>query len=381
MSLESVIERLTSLKSFDVSRAATVHAHDWSSALDAALVAQLKAHAKASNENVKRAHELLWARLASRQAATRLASLAALDVIFVRSAYARQLTVPALTDLIALTVGGDSHRPVPGANSLKSLLRDAALAALERWHRDHVALYPQLAVSLAFVRDTLRVELPSLAAARAAAAAEARAAAVQRRLHAKWVQLAPVIEARLPELEELVDEMERGAALLVPFDDAPESAASTVAPSLGDMGMPDQMFEIDVVVDTTEPAVRESNDNNAVFATLRERAAVLQRWLAADAMVWEVTLTRLEPENATVAARRNELLLQLLDVKTSARAALQQCADMGVLTNDDDDDDEQWEDPPQKDGFEQFSVVERAPPIRARPPNSPRELEKRRKFK
>jgi UV-stimulated scaffold protein A len=382
--IESVVERLTSPSLFDVSRAATVHQHDWSSVLDATLLSQLKQFAKQSNDNVKRVRDLLWARLASRTAQTRLASLAALDVLFQRSAYCRKLTVAALTDLIALTIGGNSSRPVPGAEPVRLALRNAALAALERWHGEHSALYPQLAVSLAFVRDTLRLELPSAAAARQAAAAQAQAAQLQRRLHAKFAQLAPVLKTRLPELQEVIEEMERGVALLVPFDDEAARAADDdgddggAHTTLGDMGMPESVFEIDVVVDTTVPAVHETGDNDVLFATLREHARVLQKWLATDAVVWEVTLTRLEPSARKLATQRNRLLFDLLDAKTSARAVLDQCSDMGVLA-DAGDEDEQWEDAPEKDGFENFAVEPRAPPLRARPPSSPRESAKRSK--
>jgi hypothetical protein len=384
--IESIVERLTSPSLFDLSRAATVHQHDWSSVLDATLLSQLKQFAKQSNDNVKRVRDLLWARLASRTAQSRLASLAALDVLFQRSAYCRKLTVAALTDLIALTIGGNSSRPVPGAEPVRLALRNAALAALERWHGEHSALYPQLAVSLAFVRDTLRLELPSAVAARQAAAAQAQAAQLQRRLHAKFAQLAPVLETRLPELQEVIEEMERGVALLVPFDDEVPRAADDggddggARTTLGDMGMPESVFEIDVVVDTTVPAVHETGDNDVLFATLREHARVLQKWLATDAVVWEVTLTRLEPNATKLSTQRNRLLFDLLDAKTSARAVLDQCSDMGVLAADaGDDEDEQWEDAPEKDGFESFAVEPRAPPLRARPPSSPRESAKRSK--
>jgi hypothetical protein len=178
--------------------------------------------------------------------------------------------------LVALAIGGNSSRPIPGPPPARQLLLQAALGALERWHADHAALYPQLAVTLAFVRDTLRLEFPSAVAARHAEAAREKAAQIQRRLHAKFAQLAPLAEAKLPEIESVVEQMESALALLVPFDDT-GAAADLAAPlQLGDLGMPSREFAIDVVVDTREPVVEETDDNSALFATLREHAAVVQ---------------------------------------------------------------------------------------------------------
>jgi hypothetical protein len=383
--IDVIVERLTAPKSVDLSRIdANSPRIDASLAVDAAALRQLKQFAKSSNANVKRVVDLLWIRLDAKQTASRIASLAAIDQLVARSAYARKLVVSALSDFVALTIGGNSSRPIPGSSSARVLLQHVALGALERWHAEHAALYPQLTVTMAFVRDTLRLEFPSVVAARHADAAREKAAQIQRRLHAKFAQLAPIAEAKLPEIESVVEQIEAGLALLVPFDDddrhddANADTRQAAEPlQLGDLGMPSREFAIDVVVDTREPVVQESDDNAALFATLRENAAVLQRWLAVDAMAWEVTLTKIDPNSRAIATRRNKLLFELIDVKSAARAALNSCTEMGVSLSDnaDDGDDDEWEDAPKKDGFEEYAAEAPADSqVLARPPDSPREL-------
>jgi hypothetical protein len=91
-------------------------------------------------------------------------------------------------------------------------------------------------------------------------------------------------------------------------------------------------------------------------------------------MAWEVTLTKLDPNTRALATRRNKLLFELIDVKAAARAALDECAEMGVLTDDADaGDDGEWEDAPRKEGFEEIAL-QGAEQVRARPPDSPREM-------
>jgi hypothetical protein len=124
---------------------------------------------------------------------------------------------------------------------------------------------------------------------------------------------------------------------LVPFDDdRHDAAANLAAPAdlqLGDLGMPSREFAIDVVVDTREPVVEETDDNSGAVCHAARECRRGAKWLAVDAMAWEVTLTKLDPNTRALATRRNKLLFELIDVKAAARAALDECAEMGVLTD------------------------------------------------
>jgi hypothetical protein len=176
----------------------------------------LKKHCQKSESNVKDVFGLLWARFGARNSLIRLAAVLTLDQLFMRSAYLRRLVCGSMTEWLALGVGSSVARPLPPPRAAAGRLRQASLAALERWCARYGALYPQLATARAFVADTLRLELPSAVEQRAADARERRAAQTQRVLRAKFEQTAERARSRLPELDVLLHEMDECLALLVP---------------------------------------------------------------------------------------------------------------------------------------------------------------------
>jgi hypothetical protein len=123
--------------------------------------------------------------------------------------------VSQLSDLVALTIGGNSSRPIPGSSA-----GALAAAAGGAWRARALARRPRrISIRSSPSQWPLFAtrcvsSFPSAVAARHAEAAREKAAQIQRRLHAKFAQLAPIAEAKLPEIESVVEQMEVGLALL-----------------------------------------------------------------------------------------------------------------------------------------------------------------------
>ncbi|TVU23215.1 hypothetical protein EJB05_30182, partial [Eragrostis curvula] len=307
-SMASLIERATSTTEPSV---------------DPVLLRAIKSAARASDAAIRDAFRLLLSLMSKPHSHVRLLAFSVTDELFMRSKLFRSLLADALDGFVPLAVGFRRAHPLPPPAASASLLRKAAVQALERWHHLFGAHYRQLRLAVEYLKESARVQFPGLrATVEARAAREAR---TQDILAAKVEQLRESLASIKAEIRSTMDEIRNGLDIIRAEyekfegygndEDAEQEIASL------------SMRSIRMASLMAGQWVPETEENEAVFDALREAYRLLVSKHLVTVNEWISVLVRV---NLPDVRFRDSALKDFIDVKNEIRAVRDQCTDLGL---------------------------------------------------
>uniref|UniRef100_A0A0E0CJD9 UV-stimulated scaffold protein A C-terminal domain-containing protein n=1 Tax=Oryza meridionalis TaxID=40149 RepID=A0A0E0CJD9_9ORYZ len=307
-SIASLIDRATSTTSPSV---------------DPALLRAIKSAARASDGAVRDAFRILLSLMSKPHAHVRLLAFTIADELFMRSKLFRSLLADVLDGFLPLAVGFRRAHPLPPPAASATLLRKAAVQALERWHHLFGAHYRQLRLAVEYLKESARVQFPGLrAAVEARAAREAR---TQEILTAKVEQLRRNLAAIKAEIRTTIDEIRNGLDIIriesekfnnyANDEDEEQEIASLAMRSIRKASL------------MAGEWVPETQENEAVFDALRESYRLLVSKHLVTVQEWISVLVRV---NLADNRFRDSALKEFIDVKNEIRAVRNRCSELGL---------------------------------------------------
>ncbi|KAL6656867.1 hypothetical protein ACP70R_004647 [Stipagrostis hirtigluma subsp. patula] len=328
-SMASLIERATSTTAPSV---------------DPALLRAIKSTARASDDAIRDAFRLLVSLMSKPHSHVRLLAFSITDELFMRSKLFRSLLADELDGFLPLAVGFRRAHPLPPPVASATLLRKAAVQALERWHHLFGAHYRQLRLAVQYLKESARVQLPGLrATVEVRAAREAR---TQEILAAKVDQLRESLGSIKNEIRSTIDEIRNGLEIIRAeyekfegyVNDDDDADQEIVSLSMRNIRMASLM---------AGEWVPETQDNEAVFDALREAYRLLVSKHLVSVQEWISVLVRVNlPDNRF----SDSALKEFIDVKNEIRAVRGRCNELGLDLNNthrrkgdqEEEDDDFW---------------------------------------
>uniref|UniRef100_A0A0E0JYQ0 UV-stimulated scaffold protein A C-terminal domain-containing protein n=1 Tax=Oryza punctata TaxID=4537 RepID=A0A0E0JYQ0_ORYPU len=307
-SIASLIDRATSTTSPSV---------------DPTLLRAIKSAARASDGAIRDAFRILLSLMSKPHAHVRLLAFTITDELFMRSKLFRSLLADVLDGFLPLVVGFRRAHPLPPPAASATLLRKAAVQALERWHHLFGAHYRQLRLAVEYLKESARVQFPGLrAAVEARAAREAR---TQEILTAKVEQLRQNLAAIKAEIRSTIDEIRNGLDIIriesekfnnYANDEDEEQEIASLA-----------MRSIRMASLMAGEWVPETQENEAVFDALRESYRLLVSKHLVTVQEWISVLVRV---NLADNRFRDSALKEFIDVKNEIQAVRNRCSELGL---------------------------------------------------
>ncbi|GJM90925.1 hypothetical protein PR202_ga07252 [Eleusine coracana subsp. coracana] len=307
-SMASLIERATSTTEPSV---------------DPTLLRTIKSAARASDGAIRDAFSLLLSLMSKPHSHVRLLAFSIADELFMRSKLFRSLLADALDGFLPLAVGFRRTQPLPPPVASATLLRKAAVQALERWHHLFGAHYRQLRLAVEYLKESARVQFPGLCATVEARAA--REARTQQILAAKVEQLRESLASIKAEIRSTMDEIRNGLEIIraeyekfegyVNDEDAEQEVVSL------------SMRKIRMASLMAGQWVPETQENEAVFDALREAYRLLVSKHLVTVTEWISVLVRV---NLPDTWFRDSALKDFIDVKNEIRAVRDRCSELGL---------------------------------------------------
>uniref|UniRef100_A0A0D3F3X2 UV-stimulated scaffold protein A C-terminal domain-containing protein n=1 Tax=Oryza barthii TaxID=65489 RepID=A0A0D3F3X2_9ORYZ len=307
-SIASLIDRATSTTSPSV---------------DPALLRAIKSAARASDGAIRDAFRILLSLMSKPHAHVRLLAFTIADELFMRSKLFRSLLADVLDGFLPLAVGFRRAHPLPPPAASATLLRKAAVQALERWHHLFGAHYRQLRLAVEYLKESARVQFPGLrAAVEARAAREAR---TQEILTAKVEQLRRNLAAIKAEIRSVIDEIHNGLDIIRIESEKFNNYANDEDEEKGIASL--AMRSIRMASLIAGEWVPETQENEAVFDALRESYRLLVSKHLVTVQEWISVLVRV---NLADNRFRDSALKEFIDVKNEIRAVRNQCSELGL---------------------------------------------------
>eukprot|EP01114_Cavostelium_apophysatum_P000993 TRINITY_DN10859_c0_g1_i2.p1 TRINITY_DN10859_c0_g1~~TRINITY_DN10859_c0_g1_i2.p1 ORF type:complete len:320 (+),score=74.08 TRINITY_DN10859_c0_g1_i2:75-1034(+) len=281
-------------------------------------LAEIKEIVRKSNENVKTAYDFLTQQLKSNNSQSRYLSMLVIDDLFLRSKYFRQLVTNDFKEFLELSIG--THRPLPQPAESATLLREKSLAIVENWCKLHGEHNKQLMLGYNYLKYTMKMKFPDIQSAnnqreQQRLEQEARA---QNILGVKFNRTNSEMNEMLPEIQNLLDQMEGGFDILIPSleegnteperkrrkiademadlfgeDDDEEQQETSVNRIVDEHGLGSTQYELKVQISGNYQNKR-NEDNSAVVETIRDALKILLHKYEPIVKDWQDTLIKVE---------------------------------------------------------------------------------------
>lgn len=263
----------------------------------------------------------------SRNSQVRYLSLLIIDELFMRSKLFRSIFVETFDQFLALSVGFRKNMPLPPPSTIASNLRKKSIEFLEKWNSNFGIHYRQLRLGFVYLKNVLKFQFPNNLenAARLQRERRERELKTQEILLGKYENLKENFFSITREVLSTLDEINECLDIIsvkqeeIDFtlgDDEMEAFSSLEMRQL----RVDSMKEAEMV--------HETQDNAAVFETLRELHKLLVSKHLVSVQEWISVLIRVELSDNRF---RDTALKELIDLRNNIQSVKDKLAGMGCL--------------------------------------------------
>ncbi|KAF3326443.1 UV-stimulated scaffold protein A isoform X1 [Carex littledalei] len=299
--------------------------------VDPRLLKAIKSAVRSSDVETRAAVRSLMELMKKPHSQVRYLSLLIIDELFMRSKLFRSIFVETLEQFLALSIGFRKNMPLPPPSAIASNLRKKSIEFLEKWNSNFGIHYPQLRLGFNYLKNVLKFQFPNNLenAARLQRERRERELKTQEILLGKYENLKEnfssikgEIRSTLDEINECLDIISVKKEELNPaidftlIDDEMEAFSSL------------EMRQIRMDSMKEAKTVHETQDNEAVFDSLRELHKLLVSKHLVSVQEWISVLIRVDLADNRF---RDTALRELIDLRNNIQSVKDKLVEMGYL--------------------------------------------------
>ncbi|KAF3332618.1 UV-stimulated scaffold protein A isoform X1 [Carex littledalei] len=299
--------------------------------VDPRLLKAIKSAVRSSDVETRAAVRSLMELMKKPHSQVRYLSLLIIDELFIRSKLFRSIFVETLEQFLALSIGFRKNMPLPPPSAIASNLRKKSIEFLEKWNSNFGIHYPQLRLGFNYLKNVLKFQFPNNLenAARLQRERRERELKTQEILLGKYENLKEnfssikgEIRSTLDEINECLDiisvkQEELNPAIDFTLNDDEMEAFSSL-----------EMSQIRMDSMKEAKTVHETQDNEAVFDTLRELHKLLVSKHLVSVQEWISVLIRVDLADNRF---RDTALRELIDLRNNIQSVKDKLVEMGCL--------------------------------------------------
>ncbi|KAH7424727.1 hypothetical protein KP509_11G021700 [Ceratopteris richardii] len=316
-----------------------------SDSLDVGLLTSIKYHVRASDDNVRLAHDLLLAKLKKKHSQVRYLVVLLMDELFMRSKLFRTLLVNNFDTFMVFSVGYHVSNPLPPPVNRATALRAKSMEVLEKWNDNFGLHYKPLRLGYEYLRDTLHLQFPNLrqAAAQAEQQKKERELRSQALVLEKYERLKHDFPALSSDIEQTLKQLEECFEILEAEDNGRDASAKE-----SDVKDDDDAEDYEVnslrralsQAASKAPVMLETQDNKPIFDTMRDLCKLICHQHSSAIDDWMLVLIRVDTQDRD---SRDFLFKRVIDIRNCLSQAKRKCLNLGINIQEHNKDDQEDE--------------------------------------
>ncbi|CAA7402498.1 unnamed protein product [Spirodela intermedia] len=312
--------------------------------VDQRLLKAIKSTVRSSDDELRAAVEALMSKMKKEHSQVRYLAVLIIDELFMRSKLFRSLFINSFDQFLSLSVGFRRNMPLPPPANIASILRSKSLELLEKWHGSFGVHYRQLRLSLDYLKNTLRYQLPNRLGNAERLQQERREREIRSReiLQNKYEKLQENFSSIKAEIQSTLDQLGecleivcnkegKFASCSSPEEDEPEEFTCLTLRQIRQQSLKEG------------EKVHENDENAAVFDALREFYKLLLSKHLPSVQEWISVLVRVDLADNKF---RDSALKECIDVRNMIQSAKKKCEELGCVlpsTAQEEEEVDMWE--------------------------------------